>query len=245
MKRKWMETAVNWLLVIGPLLIGIGAAIYWGSGNNTIGLWGGFVPGVVALVFAAAFQVQIINLKATEPEKPVSLSPEAAAQRIVIAAQAAIQRAWLSVSPQITSEIGKDKPINISLVAENVGHEAATGVSHHGVTMMFGMPEQIGYAPEIWSPDFQQIIKLECNLAHPVKGRTTIFPGNKPMLEARWDNKQDISDLVDGKKILVTFGCVGYFTKGDEPHYTWYCFFLMRDRGQWHLGSAPIGNDAN
>ncbi len=240
-----METAVIWLLVVGPLFIGIGAAIYWGSGVNSIGLWGGFVPGAIMLVFAAAFQIQIINLKVTEPEKPISLSPEAAAQRIVIAAQAAIQRAWLSVSPQIGSKIEKDKPINISLITENVGHEPATGVSHHGIAMMFDTPDQIAYAPEIWSPDFQQVIRLACDLAHPVKGRATIFPGNKPIVEARWDNRQDISDLVDGKKILVTYGCVGYFTKGDEPHYTWYCFFLKRDQGKWQLGSAPIGNDAN
>jgi hypothetical protein len=245
MKRKWMETAVIWLLVMGPLLIGVGAAIYWGSGNNTIGLWGGFVPGVVALVFAAAFQVQIINLKATEPEKPASLSPEAAAQRIVIAAQATIQRAWLSVTPQIAGQIEKDKSINLSLITENVGHEPATGVSHHGVTMMFDMPDQIGYAPELWSPDFQQVIKLECDLAYPVKGRATIFPGNKPVIPGHWDSKPEVADLVDGRKILVTYGCVGYFTKGDEPHYTWYCFFLKRDQGQWQIGSAPIGNDAN
>ncbi len=34
-----METAVVWLLVIGPLLMSIGGAIYWGSGSKTVGLW--------------------------------------------------------------------------------------------------------------------------------------------------------------------------------------------------------------
>jgi hypothetical protein len=154
-------------------------------------------------------------------QKP--LSPEAAAQRIVATAQAAIQRAWISVSPRIAGEIAKGKPIRIELVTENVGREPATGVSHHGVAMLFDKPAQID----------------------PIKGRTTIFPGNKPVIEARWDKPQDIADLMDGKKILVTYGCVGYFTKDDVPHYTWYCFFLMRERGQWQLGSAPIGNDAN
>jgi hypothetical protein len=233
-----MEIVNFWLPLIGFGLfwaIAIGA---WFAEKKSVGIWFGFA-GSVSILLLIALQIQD-GLKET-----TSLSPEAAAQRIVVAAQAAIQRAWLSVNPQISGEIAKGRPIKINLVTENVGHEPATGVSHHGITIMFDMPAQISYAPEIWSPDFQQAIKLECDLAHPVKGRATIFAGNKPTVEARWDRAQDISDLVDGKKILVTYGCVGYFTKSDEPHYTWYCFFLMRERGQWRLGSAPIGNDAN
>ena len=96
-------------------------------------------------------------------QKP--LSPEAAAQRIVATAQAAIQRAWISVSPRIAGEIAKGKPIRIELVTENVGREPATGVSHHGVAMLFDKPAQIGYAPEIWSREFEQLTRLECDLA--------------------------------------------------------------------------------
>ena len=47
-----------------------------------------------------------------------------------------------------------------------------------------------------------------------------------------------------GKKILVIYGATGYITV-NEPHYTWHCFYLIRDRGAWRLGSAPIGNNAN
>lgn len=232
-----MELVNFWLPLIGFGLfwaIAIGA---WFAEKKLVGTWFGFA-GTVSILLLIVLQIQD-GLKET-----IALSPEAAAQRIIIAAQSAMQRAWLSVSPQIASEIRKGKPINISLVTENVGHEPATGVSHHGIAMVFDMPKQISYAPEIWSPAFAEIIKLECDLAQPVKGRATIFPGNKPIVESRWDNKQDISDLVDGKKILVTYGCIGYFTKGNEPHYTWYCFFLKRDQGKWQLGSAPIGNDA-
>jgi hypothetical protein len=76
MKRKWMETAVVWLLVIGPLLIGLGAAIWWGSGNNTVGLWGGFVPGTIALVFAAAFQLQTNIPSQNLPSSPKMIHDE-------------------------------------------------------------------------------------------------------------------------------------------------------------------------
>jgi hypothetical protein len=111
--------------------------------------------------------------------------------------------------------------------------------------MPFDMPEQIGYAPEIWSPEFAEVIRRQCDLAVPVQGRTTIFPGQKPILETRWDNAEATNGLLDGKKIIVTYGCIGYFAAG-EPHYTWYCFYLMRNgHSGWQLGSSPIGNDAN
>jgi hypothetical protein len=240
MKRKYMEVVNYWLPQLGIGIFWAIAISAWFAEKKIVGLWFGFA-GLVSIFLLAALQIQDRLLK----EEVAPLSPEAAAQRIVSAAQSAIQRAWLSISPQIVGEIREGKPITLNLVTENVGREPATGVSHHGVTMMFDMPAQISYAPEIWSPDFAQVIKLECDLAHPMKGKTTIFPNNKPIIEARWDNAQDVSDLVERKKLLVTYGCLGYFTK-DEPHYTWYCFFLMREQqGQWRLGSAPIGNDAN
>ena len=138
-------------------------------------------------------------------------------------------------------------PINIELVSQNVGRDPAIGVSHHGVTMVFDMPEQIAYAPEMWTPVFEQVIRMECSLAVPVKGRGTVFPGMKITTPIRWDNQKDIQGLIERKKILVTYGCIGYITMGEE-HFTTYCFFLSADKNisnVWRFGSAPIGNDVN
>ena len=111
--------------------------------------------------------------------------------------------------------------------------------------MMFDMPEQIGYAPDLWSTQFAQVVRLESDLAAPIPGRATIFPGNKVNIDARWDHLDSIEPLIAGKKILLIYGATGYLTL-NEPHYTWYCFYLMRGKnGLWRLGSAPIGNDAN
>jgi len=70
MKRIRMETAVIWLLVIGPMLIGLGAAIWWGSGSKVVGLWTGFVPGAFVLIIAAALQAQIIVSKPEIVDSP-------------------------------------------------------------------------------------------------------------------------------------------------------------------------------
>jgi hypothetical protein len=102
MKRKWMETAVVWLLVVGPLLIGLGAAIWWGSGNNTVGLWGGFVPGTIALVFAAAFQTQAVISK-SDTHEVVSINSDNR------------DRPWISL------EVGMAGPLTFANVGRVVG----------------------------------------------------------------------------------------------------------------------------
>ena len=240
MKRTYMEFAALWLPGIGfGVLIAI-AISAWFAEKRLTAIWFGFF-GVVCLLLLLTLQLQNA-VKEAGSDKP--LAPEAAAQKIFAAAEARSQRAWISVVPRVTGEVKNGVPITIELITENVGKEPGTGVSHHGMTMMFDMPEQIGYAPDIWSSQFAEVIRLECDLAAPIKGRTTIFSGQKPILLSHWEKLDDIDLLIARKKILVTFGCLGYFV-GDEPHYTRYCFFLMRDnRGYWQLGSAPIGNDA-
>jgi hypothetical protein len=139
MKRKWMETAVVWLLVIGPLLIGLGAAIWWGSGNNTVGLWGGFVPGAIALVLAAAFQIQTLISKAED-------------HGTVIAKPDSPDRPWISLDIELAGPLAYDAagwdaglrwhiPIRFKLT--NTGNSPATGVDAHADIRPF----TIGYWP--------------------------------------------------------------------------------------------------
>src|ERR1700757_116255 len=60
MKRKGMETAVFWLVIVGPILIGVAGAAWYG-GRQTLALWMGFV-GTVFLLLAGALQSQLAIL---------------------------------------------------------------------------------------------------------------------------------------------------------------------------------------
>jgi len=59
MTRNYMEFAVYWLVIIGPLLVGVGLSI-WGfsDGNRSHALWFGFA-GCVLLLIGLAFQLQL------------------------------------------------------------------------------------------------------------------------------------------------------------------------------------------
>jgi hypothetical protein len=175
-------------------------------------------------------------------------SADAAKKSAEIATQTLIasQRAWISPSPQLVGDVKAGVPINIQLNMQNVGKDPAIGVSHNGMAMVFDMPEQIGYAPEIWDPGFEEAIRLGCDLAVPFKGRPTVFPEAKISIPIRWDDQKTIQGLIERKQILVVYGCVGYITMG-EHHFTPYCFYLTADENTppvFHFGSAPIGNDA-
>ena len=56
MKRKGMEVAVYWLVIIGPIFIGLAGAIWYG-GARTPALWVGF-SGIILLMLAGALQLQ-------------------------------------------------------------------------------------------------------------------------------------------------------------------------------------------
>jgi len=40
-KKKSMDLAIYWLPVVGTILIGIAACIWWGNGNKTTAVWVG------------------------------------------------------------------------------------------------------------------------------------------------------------------------------------------------------------
>jgi hypothetical protein len=225
-------------------------------------LWDRSFPDTISLytlflvVFTAVLAAGgLYQLKFLERAEGIAARSAGAAQQAAEAAQSAAntarqtliasQRAWLSIGPQVVGAIKAGSPVNIELVVQNVGKDPAIGVSQRGTAMPFEMPEQISYAPEIWSADFEQIIRLECDLAVPIKGRATIFPGAKITVPVKWTNQEVVQGLIDRRKILVLYGCIGYITMG-ENHFTPYCFYLSADiDGNWKIGSAPVGNDAN
>jgi hypothetical protein len=76
MMRKGMNSAVFWLVIIGPILIGLAAAIWYGE-SKTFGLWTGFA-GIVLLILAAAIQLQL-SIWNAESAPSAAASPPAKA----------------------------------------------------------------------------------------------------------------------------------------------------------------------
>lgn len=64
MKRKGMDFAIAWLVIIGPILIGLAGGIWYGSGR-TPALWVGFA-GIVMLMIAGALQLWPSKWKSQE-----------------------------------------------------------------------------------------------------------------------------------------------------------------------------------
>lgn len=52
-----MDVAVFWLVIVGPLLVGVAATIWFGNGGRTLALWIGFT-GIVLLILAPVLQLQ-------------------------------------------------------------------------------------------------------------------------------------------------------------------------------------------
>jgi hypothetical protein len=100
-------------------------------------------------------KAEIISAQSAKSAKE---SADAAKKSAEVASQTLIasQRAWNSPGPpQLTGDIKVGSPIHIELAIQNVGKDPAIGVSHHGATVAFDMPEQIAYAPEIWDAGFE------------------------------------------------------------------------------------------
>ena len=106
-----MEAINLWLPLIGVGIFGAIAVGAWFADKKILGVWFGFA-GVVCLVLLITLQV---DHGIREANKSEALSPEAAALRILLAAQAKSQRAWLSIRPQLAKSIKFGEPISIEL----------------------------------------------------------------------------------------------------------------------------------
>jgi hypothetical protein len=68
-----MDAAVFWLVIIGPILIGLAGCIWYG-GSQTVGLWTGFA-GAVLLILAGALQLQQLVWRSS-PTSPFNITLE-------------------------------------------------------------------------------------------------------------------------------------------------------------------------
>lgn len=72
-----MDTAAFWLVIVGPILIGVAGAAWYG-GRQTPALWMGFV-GTVLLLLAGALQWQLAIWKSQTSEQPTQRVDDIAA----------------------------------------------------------------------------------------------------------------------------------------------------------------------
>src|ERR1017187_6825412 len=99
-----METASNWLLVVGPLIIGTAVGVYYG-GSKITGLWIGFF-GLVLLLLAATLQWQ----KNVSGEESAKIDPA---------------RAYVSVSDAGISAQNGDAAPTVFVIIKNNGQTPA------------------------------------------------------------------------------------------------------------------------
>ena len=179
-----METAVVWLLVIGPLLIGLGAAIYWGSGSNLVGLWTGVI-GVIGLVIAAALQAQIIITK-VEVVAPSGPSDSEINR----------QRAYVLIEASEIRHFAKDRPV-----------EAWISLKNNGLTPAFDLQRTATiFASKYPHTKFDEV--------RPGNARAVLGPGGAvdfgPIRLIRTLNFVERSGIANGDMAIYVYGAISY-----------------------------------
>jgi hypothetical protein len=230
MKRKRMETAVVWLLVAGPLLIGIGAAIYWGSGSKITGLWSGFVPGAIALVVAAALQIHIIILKADSPETSVNDT------------EIKKSRAYVFIDTIKTKNIDD----NIHVTAADLIAHALVVVKNTGQTPAFKFTHQAAIRLAAWPPpnDLFKVSKLTPN------SRDTLPSGGFAQITASLGKHLNVDEktiLGLGMSAVYLFGEISYEDVFGIKRCTRYRYRVGGDVGFNGTAMAPMseGNEVD
>lgn len=249
-----METAVVWLLVIGPLLIGLGAAIWWGSGNNTVGLWGGFVPGAIALVFAAAFQVHTLISK---PENHAA----------TLAKPENRDRPWIALDIDLAGPLAYDAAgwsaglrwhIPLKYELKNTGNSPALEVDIFAEMMPFmisvyppdsiikdGFPQGTPTKLTDSAAELKRMCATFANLKKFFKDGRTLFRDKtiSGVLEingdpAKFESAKNTPGYSGNFLILV---CASYrFTGEDELHHTADAFALYRPNGKIDIAGETI-----
>jgi len=175
-----MDSAISWLVIIGPVLIGLAGCIWYG-GSRTIALWTGFA-GLISLLLAATLQIQ------------------QSIWRSSITA-AADERPFIAVSamgfPDITIKPG---PTIIYWNIENSGRKSAR-IADSNMTMFFEtdnvrLPEKPNYRPAQ-----HRLAGVEIG---PGKVFNATFRGERPIAEC------DVENINKGITRLYVFGYVRF-----------------------------------
>jgi hypothetical protein len=105
--KKMIEAGIVWLLVLGPLFIGVGFS-FWGFGNKIAGIWWG-TAGLGVLLIAAALQLQLSIMP--EEKSPV-VTPLAS-------------KPLLTVFPAEIKDFSPGHRTGVSISVRNNGNAAA------------------------------------------------------------------------------------------------------------------------
>lgn len=118
MKCKTMDVAITWLLVVGPLLIAVGLAV-WGfvDASRTLALWVGF-GGCALLLVAGALQLQKIIWEA-----PSAIAYPTKQDMLAIEQRKA--RAYVSVTDATITDAARATPPTASVTITNTGETPA------------------------------------------------------------------------------------------------------------------------
>jgi hypothetical protein len=249
---KKMETAVTWCLTAASILIGVGAAIIWGSGSKSVGLWVGFVPGAIALVFAAGFQVQHLISKAELPEK----KPESP------------NRPWVSLRVGLAGPLAYDDKgwdagtrwhLLLNYEMKNTGNTPAVGVEFFANLIPFTIPHfppdriKNGLPQGDPIPDTNVPVELKkmCDAfalmithAGPTSGRT-LFRGDSQNGRFQINGDPTIFDAAKTNRgfsgNFVILACATYrFTSEEGIHQTGEAFALFRPNGKINIEGETI-----
>jgi hypothetical protein len=117
MQKNVLDTAANWLLVLGPTIIGIAGGVYYG-GSKVVAVWMGFA-GCALLLLAAALQWQ----------------------QHIRGAEADIKRPIVSViDAGIITKRGDTAP-TVFVIAKNTGQATADGLTWRAAFAMRSYPD--------------------------------------------------------------------------------------------------------
>jgi hypothetical protein len=205
-----METGVVWLLVVGPLLMSIGAAIYWGNGSKLTGLWTGFVPGAIAIVLAAGLQTHIIISKSGDEQSPSEAALAALAKTAKETAdrQIALERPLLNMMVSTVDIPWLRKP------AENGKGRVIFSIFNGGknrgiITKAFGGVKILSsFAEEAGVDEWPFLRRRSFGSGEEFKFEI----GLKDNVSA-----EDQAAVKDGKKVLVFYSDFTYLGLLDDP----------------------------
>ena len=245
-----MEVAVVWLLVVAPLLIGVGATIWWGNGNKIVALWT-VVAGVIALVIAGGLQIQnIISSKESQTAKPDNPDrPWIAVDVSLVGPLAYDDKGW---------DAGKRWHIPIQYELKNTSSNPALGVDMTAAILPFmfsiwppdSLKDGVRQGQPIPGTDTAAELRSMCGRfadfrsSFPLDGRTlfrdktmrgTFTLNGDP---ARFDAAKNTTAFSGNFLILV---CATYrFVTEEKMHQTAEAFALFRPNGKINIEGETI-----
>jgi hypothetical protein len=224
MKHKPMDIAITWLLVIGPLLIAVGLAV-WGfvDGSRMLALWIGY-GGCLLLLTAGALQLQKVVWEADAPDTTIHASTDIEQRKA---------RAYVIVADAVISDMTNGKSPTVSVTLTNTGQTPAMDLT--------------------WRANFQATVFpfTESGGLDRSKSAAKTVLGSSKSLFYTWtfpDWTAEWAAMVEkGHAAIWATGEVEYVDVFGVKRHTYYRLYHGGDSYApvGKFAAAPEGNDAN